>query len=116
MTQVLSRAFCLCVAVLMAACVAYPTGYETVAPVPANFDRSWEAARAAAADVGIQINAADYGQGRMQGSKGDAAVTIMLQRLADGRLEVSFNAPASKEVNPTLQDRWSAAYQRRMGR
>ena len=43
-------------------------------------------------------------------------MTIDLRPQADNTLKVSFDAPASKESNPTLGDRWLAAYQRRMGR
>ena len=45
-----------------------------------------------------------------------AAVEIVLQTRADGSLQVSFDAPSSKEANPTLQQRWLSAYERRMGR
>ena len=35
---------------------------------------------------------------------------------ADNSLRVSFDAPDSKETKPTLDERWLAAYNRRMGR
>jgi hypothetical protein len=104
-------------AVLLAACVAYPYPPPyTTAPTPANFDRSWDAALGAAADAGVQISSADRATGRITGSKAGAQVVIMLLRQADGSLQVSFNAPDSRETNPTLNDRWLASYQRRMGR
>ena len=103
---------------LLAGCVVapYPTAYPTTVSTPASFDRSWDAALGAAADAGIQISNADRGTGRITGSKAGAAVTIELRPQADGSLKVSFSAPASKESNPTLGDRWLAAYNRRMGR
>lgn len=105
-------------AVLLAGCVVapYPYGYPTGATTPANFDRSWDAALGAAADAGIQVTSADRGSGRITGSKAGAAVTIELRPQADNTLRVSFDAPASRESNPTLGERWTAAYNRRMGR
>jgi len=73
-------------AALVCGCVAYPYGYPTY-PAQSNFDRSW-----------------------------DAAVTIALQTRPEGSLQVSFDAPDSRESNPTLNDRWLSNYQRRMGR
>lgn len=103
---------------LLAGCVVapYPGTYPTTVSAPASFDRSWDAALGAAADAGIQIGNADRGSGRITGSKAGAAVTIDLQPRADNSLKVSFDAPASKETNPTLGERWLAAYNRRMGR
>lgn len=102
-------------AALLGGCVVYPDG----TPVPVGrtrFDQAWDAALGAAADAGIQIGAADRTSGRISGAKGGAAVSITVQQLADGRVQVSFDAPESRETNPTLQDRWLAAYNRRMGR
>lgn len=103
-------------ALLLGGCVAYPYGYPAPATVPANFDRSWDAALGAAAEAGVQVASADRAAGRITGSKAGAAVTIQLQPRADGSLQVSFDAPASRETHPTLGERWTAAYQRRMGR
>jgi hypothetical protein len=95
---------------------AYPAAYPTGASTPPSFDRSWDAALGAAADAGIQVTSADRASGRITGSKSGAAVTIELRQQADNSLKLSFDAPGSKESNPTLGDRWLAAYQRRMGR
>ena len=84
--------------------------------VPANFDRSWDAALGAAADSGVQVTAADRASGRITGTKAGAAVTILVQPQAGGNLQVSMSAPDSRETNPTLNERWLANYQRRMGR
>jgi hypothetical protein len=102
-------------AVSIAGCVAYPYGYPG-APGPANFDRSWDAALGAAADAGVQVTSADRASGRISGNKAGADVAIALQSRADGSLQVSFDAPNSKETNPTLQQRWLQSYERRMGR
>jgi hypothetical protein len=115
MTRQLRLIASLCVCTLLAACYPYPVPYTTTT-VPASFDRSWDAALGAAADAGIQINSADQASGRITGSKAGAQVVILLLRQSDGSLQVSFNAPDSRETNPTLNDRWVASYNRRMGR
>ena len=79
-------------------------------PTPPSFDRSWDAALGAAADVGVEITRADRANGRITGTKAGAAVTIDLRQQADNTLQVIFNAPDSKESNPTLNDRWLTAY------
>jgi hypothetical protein len=103
---------------VLAGCVVapYPAAYPTTGTTPPSFDRSWDAALGAAADAGIQVTSADRASGRITGSKAGAAVTIELQPRADNSLQLSFDAPASKESNPTLGERWAAAYNRRMGR
>jgi hypothetical protein len=102
----------LAAAMLIGGCVAQPA-----APAgPSKYDRSWDAALGAAADAGVQVTSADRASGRITGSKAGAAVAIALQTQADGSVRVSFEAPNSKEANPTLNERWLANYQRRMGR
>ena len=116
------RILCLVVvaaSALCAGCVVapYPYAYPTTTiATPPSFDRSWDAALGAAADVGVQITNADRSTGRITGSKAGAAVSIDLRPQADNTLQVIFSAPNSKESNPTLNDRWLQAYQARMGR
>ena len=81
-----------------------------------SFDKSWDAALGAATDVGVQITSADRANGRITGTKAGAAVTIDVRPQADNTLQVIFNAPDSKETNPTLNARWLAVYNQRMGR
>ena len=94
---------------------APPPAYQTVTSPP-NFDKSWDAALGAAADVGVQITNADRANGRITGSKAGAAVTIELRPQSDNTLQVIFSAPDSRESNPSLNDRWLAVYNQRMGR
>ena len=103
---------------LLAGCYVapYPYPYTTTVVSPPSFDRSWDAALGAATDVGVDINRADRAAGRITGTKAGAVVTIDLRPQADNTLQVIFTAPDSKESNPTLNDRWLAAYNRRMGR
>jgi len=104
---------------LLVGCVVAPYPYPshpTTVVTPPSFDRSWDAALGAAADAGVQVTRADRATGRITGTKAGAAVTIDLRPQADNTLQVIFHAPDSKESNPTLNDRWLAAYNRRMGR
>ena len=105
---------------LLAGCVVAPYPYPypatTTVSSPPSFDRSWDAALGAAADVGVQITNADRATGRLTGVKAGAAVIIDLRPQTDNTLQVIFAAPDSKESNPTLNDRWVSAYNRRMGR
>ena len=119
----MTRLLCLSILVasaLSAGCVVAPYPYvypaTTTVASPPSFDRSWDAALGAAADVGVQITNADRANGRITGAKAGAAVTIDLRPQTDNTLQVIFAAPDSKESNPTLNDRWLSAYQRRMGR
>ena len=94
----------------------YPATTSQVVVSAPSFDKSWDAALGAAADVGVQITSADRANGRITGTKAGAAVTIDVRPQADKTLQVIFNAPDSKETNPTLNARWLAVYNQRMGR
>jgi hypothetical protein len=117
MIRLFVLAFALCVALPLAGCYTHPYPYTAVQlNSPSKFEQSWNAALGAAGDAGVQVTSADKTAGLITGNKAGAAVTIKLQSQADGRLSVAFDAPNSEEANPTLKDRWLAAYQRRMGR
>ena len=84
MNKLLHLSLAAAVALLTGCVVApYPTAYPTGATTPPSFDRSWDAALGAAADVGIQVTRADRAAGRIGGVKAGAAVTIELQPQAD---------------------------------
>jgi hypothetical protein len=105
------------VAMLVGGCTAYPDGVPPApAPGPSTFKRSWDAALGAAADAGVQVTSADRASGRISGSKAGEPALITLLTQADGSVRVTFDAPTSKDRNPTLDERWLAIYQRRMGR
>ena len=104
------------VCLLLAGCVFTSSPEpQTVTTLP-SFDRSWDAALGAAADVGVQVASTDRAGGRILGNKDGAPVTIDVLREADGSVRVAFKGPVSPETNPTLGERWRSAYQRRMGR
>jgi hypothetical protein len=109
------------VAVALGALVcALATGCVYYQPVPAyrsgpsNFDRSWEAARAAAADVGVTITDADRARGTMLGYYGASKVTITAWQQADGSVRVGFKVRAPNGPDAELADHLSEAFDRRM--
>jgi hypothetical protein len=64
----------------------------------------------------VQVTRADRATGRITGTQSGVTVTIDFRQQADNTLPVIFSAPESKQSNPTLNDRWLSAYNRRMGR
>ena len=100
----------------MPGCVVYetPSGYY-VNTYPATFDRAWDASLGALQDVGVQVLSADRASGVARGSKGPVDVTVSVLRQADGTTRVQFDAKGSQN-DPGLAQRFSSAYDRRMGR
>jgi hypothetical protein len=97
-----------------------PTACVVYEPVPAysspsTFDRAWNAALGALQDNGVQITSSDRGTGAIRGAKDGADVTVSVVRQADGTTRVQFDAKQA-ERSPGLADRFSQAYERRMGR
>ena len=85
--------------------------------VPASFDASWEAARAAAYDEGVRITSEDRQSGTLRGDKGPLSVLIAVASQADGSVRVGFTVTGAASQDPTtLQDRLTRAYHRHMGR
>ena len=99
----------------LAGCVVYEP-VPTASTRPASFDRSWNAAILAAQDVGITVSMTDRNAGRIFGQRNSASVTINLAQQADGSLRVKFDANNLGPQDQGLGDRFSAAYDRRMGR
>jgi hypothetical protein len=84
--------------------------------VPASFDASWQAARAAASDEGVRITSEDRSSGTLRGDKGPFSVLISVAAQADGSVRVGFTVTGPVAQDPGLQDRLTSAYHRRMGR
>ena len=97
-------------------CVVYetPSGYY-VNTYPSTFDRAWDAALGALNDVGVRVTSADRGAGIARGTKDGVDVNVSVMRQADGTTRVQFDARASQN-DPGLAQRFSSAYDRRMGR
>jgi hypothetical protein len=85
-------------------------------PQPAVFDRAWNAALGGVQDAGVKVASADRAIGLIRGSKDGIDVTVHVARQADGSVRVQFDAKGAKERDPGLADRFSKAYDRRMGR
>ena len=91
--------------------------YEPVpVPAPSTFDRSWNAALAAAQDEGVRITSENRGSGVILGSRNEQEVTISVQSQADGGARVEISARGPKGADTGLANRISRAYDRRMGR
>lgn len=111
------RKFCLILALALGlgGCVYYE-------PVPAypstasNFDRAWSAALGAMQDAGIQVTSSDPAIGLIRGSKDGIDATVSVMRQADRSVRVQFDARGATERDPGLSNRFSQAYDRRMGR
>jgi hypothetical protein len=97
---------------LLGGCVVYEPvpGYNA----PSTYDRSWNAALGALQDAGVSIVSAEPATGNIRGTKDGSDVTVVVVRQADGRTRVQFDAKGS--TDPGLSNRFSQAYERRMGR
>jgi hypothetical protein len=103
----LSRLTVLFAILALASCVVYePMPYG----MPSRFDQSWAAASGAIVDAGLTITTQDRNTGVIRGQRGDSVVTVMLETLPDGRVQVKFNGDSA------LIQRVSDNYERRMGR
>ena len=100
-------------AALTASCVYYhPVPAQR--PGPSKFDRSWDAARGAADDVGVTVTDVDRARGTIHGYKGSTDVTITVWQQADGSVRVGFNVRAPSGQDTVLADHLSHAFDRRM--
>ena len=98
---------------LLAGCVVYQ---PVPAPGPSNFDRAWSAAVGGAQDAGVQVASADSSTGLIRGTKDGIDVTVVVARQGDGSVRVQFDAKGPTQRDPGLSNRFSQAYDRRMGR
>src|SRR6187549_2744587 len=102
---------------------ALPSGCVVYEPYPGyyqpggnNFDRAWSAALGGAQDAGVQVTSAEPSSGLIRGGKDGINVTVIVARQADGSVRVQFDSKGSTQNDPGLADRFSRAYDRRMGR
>ncbi|HKA41358.1 MAG TPA: hypothetical protein VKF40_05135 [Burkholderiales bacterium] len=114
-----SRLLRVIVAVLAGAPLSGCVVYE---PVPAyypggsNFDRAWSAALGGTQDAGVQVTSAEPSTGLIRGTKDGIDVVVTVARQADGSVRVQFDSKGPTQKDPGLADRFSRAYDRRMGR
>jgi len=86
-------------------------------PMSERFEQSWQAARGAAADVGVRITTEDRSSGTLRGDQGSSNVSITVVPQADQTIQVGISVTgggASQDAN--LKEHLTRAYQRRMGR
>jgi len=95
--------------------VAPPPAVVTTS-VPASFDASWSAALGAFADQGVQVTSQDRGAGQIRGTRDGINIVANVRTQADGSVRVEFNTSGATSRDPSLIDRISSAYDRRMGR
>ena len=95
----------------------YPAYSPTTVPgAPASFDASWQAARGAASDEGVNITYEDRSTGTLRGEQGQFKVLITVASQPNGSVQVAFTATGPTANDTGLQDRLTRAYNRRMGR
>ena len=99
----------------LSGCVVYEPvpGYY---PGGSNFDRAWNAALGGAQDAGVQVTSADPASGLIRGAKDGIDVVVSVARQGDGSVRVQFDSKGPTQQDPGLGDRFSRAYDRRMGR
>ena len=93
--------------------------YEPVPAYPAapsNYDRAWNAALGAVQDAGVQVNVSDPAIGIIRGTRDGIEVTVSVMRQPDRSVRVQFDTRGATERDPGLSNRFSQAYDRRMGR
>ena len=101
---------------MLPGCTVYQTAPGVYSPAPASvFDRAWEAARGAAYDEGVTVTSEDRSQGLIMGRRGSVDVTMNLMTQADGSVRVSIKTRGTEGQDPALNQRLTAAYNRRMG-
>ena len=110
------RTLCIIV-ILSAAGLAGCVVYEPVPTAsPSKFDRSWNAALGAVQDAGVQITSAEPSTGVIRGTKDGIDVNTLVVRQSDGGVRVQFDTKGPTQNDPGLSNRFSQAYERRMGR
>lgn len=111
-TKLRTRITLLVAASITAACVAYAP-----APYPgSNYDRAWSAALGGVQDAGVTITQTSPENGLIRGTRNGIDVTVIVVRQADGSVRVQFDSKGDIRNDPQLSDRFSQAYDRRMGR
>jgi hypothetical protein len=112
-------ALAFCVMLTLAGCTYYVAPDGTAVPgypppMPSTYDRSFSAAAGAMRDQGLAITMEDRATGTVVGNRDGATVTASLRTQADGSVRVQFDARNARD--PSLVDRVSSSYDRRMGR
>lgn len=100
---------------LLTGCVAYAP-YPGYYVSSSTYERTWSATVGAVRDAGVQVTSEDAASGLIRGSKDGIDVIVTVARQADGSVRVQFDSKGPTERDPGLANRFSQAYDRRMGR
>jgi hypothetical protein len=112
------RMLCLPIALattFLAGCVVYEVPPASPPP-PSTFDRAWSAAVGGLQDAGVQVTSANSATGVIQGSRDGINATVIVARQADGTVRVQLDTSGQTQRDPDLPNRFTQAYNRRMGR
>lgn len=101
--------------VLLAGCVVYEP-YPGYYVSSSTYERTWNAAAGAVRDAGVQVTSEDAAAGLIRGTKDGIDVTVAVTRQAGGGARVQFDSKGPTQQDPGLANRFSEAYERRMGR
>src|SRR5688572_1410428 len=117
--KILSGGIVFAAALLLQGCYTAPTPVSVPGrSMQERFEKSWQAARGAAADAGVRITTEDRGTGTLRGTVGVSKVWItVVPQQVDQTIQVGFTVTggdASQDAN--LKEHLTHAYQRRMGR
>jgi hypothetical protein len=104
--------------ILCAAPLAGCTYYAVPAPAPSpsTYDRAWSAAVGGLQDAGVQVTSADNATGVIRGQRDGIDATVVVARQADGSVRVQLDTSGQTQRDPDLHNRFTQAYNRRMGR
>jgi hypothetical protein len=117
MVRALCRAFVLSLgSAALTGCVVYEPVPVYAVSAPSKFDRAWNAALGGVQDAGVQVTSAEPATGLIRGARDGIDVSVVVARQADGSVRVQFDAKGPTERDPDLANRFSQAYERRMGR
>jgi hypothetical protein len=97
----------------LAGCVVYEV---PATPQPSVYDRAFSAAVGGLQDAGVQVTSADNATGVIQGVRGGINATVLVTRQADGGARVQLDTSGQTQSDPDLHNRFTQAYNRRMGR
>jgi hypothetical protein len=92
-------------------------GCATYEAVPADpMQAPWQAAIGAIGDAGLTLVTADQATGTIRGTRGSVEGIIAVRMRNDGRVGTEITAKDPEKRDPTLVQRLTDAYNRRMGR
>jgi hypothetical protein len=104
------------VALLIAICITAACVEYVPVPASSSYDRAWNAALGGVQDAGVTITQAEPRSGLIRGIRDGIDVTVSVVRQYDGTVRVQFDAKGDASKDPQLSNRFSQAYERRMGR